>query len=85
VVFTSNFQHRALTTRVDLGRDDGARHHHGRFEELDPIRPMTVVQTATLKRLAEAAYEPDAFKPNLTRDEAAVAWGVLSFIALIAW
>src|SRR5262249_37159180 len=33
-------------------------------------RPMTADQAATLKRLAEAAYELDAFKPNLTRDEA---------------
>jgi hypothetical protein len=31
---------------------------------------MTVAQAATLKRLAEAAYELDAFKPNLTRTEA---------------
>ncbi len=31
---------------------------------------MTVVQAATLKRLAEAAYELDAVRPNLTRDEA---------------
>ena len=43
------------------------------IEELDPItanRPMTAEQTATLKPLAEAAYELDAFKPNLTRAEA---------------
>jgi len=33
-------------------------------------QPMTAEQTATLKRLAEAAYELDAFKPNLTRAEA---------------
>jgi hypothetical protein len=33
-------------------------------------RPMTAEQAATLKRLAEAAYELDAFKPNLTHDEA---------------
>jgi hypothetical protein len=32
--------------------------------------PMTAAQAATLKRLAEAAYELDAFKPNLTRTEA---------------
>ena len=40
---------------------------------MDPItatRPMTADQAATLKRLAEAAYERDAFKPNLTRAEA---------------
>jgi hypothetical protein len=33
-------------------------------------RPMTAEQAATLKRLAEAAYGLDAFKPNLTRAEA---------------
>jgi hypothetical protein len=32
--------------------------------------PMTAAQAATLKRLAQAAYELDAFKPNLTRTEA---------------
>ena len=31
---------------------------------------LAAEQAATLKRLAEAAYELDAFKPNLTRDEA---------------
>ncbi len=31
---------------------------------------MTVEQAATLKRLAEAAYELEAFQPNLTRAEA---------------
>jgi len=39
-------------------------------EELDAMTanpPMTAAQAATLKR---AAYELDAFKPNLTRDEA---------------
>ena len=33
-------------------------------------RPMTAAQAATLERLAETAYELDAFKPNLTRAEA---------------
>ena len=31
---------------------------------------MTTAQAATLKKLAEAAYELDTFKPNLTRTEA---------------
>ncbi|MGA8824523.1 MAG: hypothetical protein WB613_17025 [Pseudolabrys sp.] len=31
---------------------------------------MTAVQSATLKKLAHDAYELDAFKPNLTRQEA---------------
>jgi hypothetical protein len=31
---------------------------------------MTAVQAATLKNLAQLAYELDAFKPNLTRAEA---------------
>jgi hypothetical protein len=36
----------------------------------DDNRPMTAEQAATLKPLANAAYELDAFKPNLTRAEA---------------
>jgi len=40
------------------------------IEEVDLIRPMTAEQAATLKRLAEAAYDHAAFKPNLTSDEA---------------
>jgi Protein of unknown function (DUF3072) len=32
--------------------------------------PMTAAQTATLKKLAQDAYELDAFKANLTRPEA---------------
>ena len=31
---------------------------------------MTVAQAATLKKVAQAAYALDAFKPNLTRPEA---------------
>jgi hypothetical protein len=31
---------------------------------------MTAEQAATLRRLAEDAYELDAFRPNLTRAEA---------------
>jgi hypothetical protein len=34
------------------------------------VANMTVEQAATLKRLAEAAYELEAFQPNLTRAEA---------------
>jgi hypothetical protein len=33
-------------------------------------RRMTAEQAAALQRLAKAAYELDAFKPNLTRAEA---------------
>ena len=50
-------------------------------EELKPITangPMTAEQAATLKRLAEAAYELDAFKPNLTRAEADVRIAMLT-------
>jgi hypothetical protein len=42
-------------------------------EELEAMvasQPMTAEQSATLKQLAKAAYELDAFKPNLTRAEA---------------
>jgi hypothetical protein len=31
---------------------------------------MTAAQESMLKRLAQDAYEPDAFKPKLTRAEA---------------
>jgi hypothetical protein len=46
---------------------------HGPSKKLNAMtadQPMTVEQAATLKQLAKAAYELDAFKPNLTRAEA---------------
>ena len=45
---------------------------------MDPIQPMTADQTATLKRLAEAAYEREAFKPNVTCAEADVRIAMLT-------
>jgi hypothetical protein len=42
------------------------------------IEPMTAEQAATLKRLAEAAYELDAFQPNLTSAEADVRIAMLT-------
>ena len=42
----------------------------GYFAAMDDVEPMTAEQAATLKRLATAAYELDAYKPNLTRAEA---------------
>ena len=39
---------------------------------------MTAEQAATLKRLAQAAYELDAFKPNLTRTEAKIRIAMLT-------
>ena len=37
----------------------------------DDVQPMmTTEQAATLRRLAQAAYERDAFKPNLSCAEA---------------
>jgi DUF3072 family protein len=41
-------------------------------------QPMTADQAATLKRLAQLAYELDAFKPNLTRGEAALRIAMLT-------
>ncbi len=41
-----------------------------RMDVITADQPMTAEQAATLKRLAKAAYELDAFKPNLTRAEA---------------
>jgi hypothetical protein len=40
-------------------------------------RPMTPEQAATLKQLAKAAYELDAFKPNLRRAEADIRIAML--------
>jgi len=40
--------------------------------------PMTAEQAATLKRLAQEAYELDAFKPNLTRAEADIRIAMLT-------
>jgi hypothetical protein len=39
---------------------------------------MTAEQAAELKRLAEAAYELDAFKPRLTRVEAEIRIATLT-------
>jgi hypothetical protein len=39
---------------------------------------MTAAQAATLKGLAQAAYELDAFKPNLTRTEADIRIAMLT-------
>jgi hypothetical protein len=39
---------------------------------------MTAAQAATLKELAEAAYELDAFKPNLTRTQAEIRIAMLT-------
>jgi hypothetical protein len=39
---------------------------------------MTAEQTAILKSLAHAAYELDAFKPNLTRTEADIHIAMLT-------
>ena len=38
---------------------------------------MTAEQAATLKQLAEAAYELGAFKPNVTRAEADIRIAML--------
>jgi hypothetical protein len=37
----------------------------------EDLQPMTDAQAASLKRLSEQAFEPEAFKPTLTRAEAA--------------
>jgi hypothetical protein len=52
-----------------------------RTDEADlmpPILSMTAEQAATLRRLAEAAYELDAFKSKLSRAEADCRIAVLS-------
>jgi hypothetical protein len=42
------------------------------------VEVMTAAQTAKLKELAEAAYELDAFKPNLTRTQAEIRIAMLT-------
>jgi Protein of unknown function (DUF3072) len=39
---------------------------------------MTAAQEATLKKLAEAAYELDAYKPNCSRAEADIRIAMLT-------
>jgi hypothetical protein len=41
-------------------------------------QPMTVTQASALKRLTQDAYEPDAFKPNLTSAEADIRIAMLT-------
>jgi hypothetical protein len=41
-------------------------------------QPMTAEQVATLRQLAEAAYELKTFQPNLTRAEAEVRIAMLT-------
>jgi hypothetical protein len=45
---------------------------------ISDTRPMTPEQAATLKELAKAAYELDAFKPNLRRAEAELRIAMLT-------
>jgi hypothetical protein len=58
-----------------LRRTQSARSHEGEYyaameRGVDDTQPMTGEQATMLKRLTQAAYELDAFKPNLTRAEA---------------
>jgi hypothetical protein len=48
-----------------------------RIVAMTDIQRMTAEQAATLKQLAKAAYELDAFKPNLTRAEADIRIAML--------
>jgi hypothetical protein len=41
-------------------------------------QPMTAEQATTLKRLAEATYELEAFQPSLTRAEAHLRFAMLT-------
>ena len=66
-----------VTQRGHLGAAGWSMPADHRFpppsDELDAMAanlPMTAEQAATLRRLAEAAYELEAFKSNLTRAEA---------------
>ena len=63
-----------------MGAGAGVPGSWGIVEELvamTDIQRMTAEQAATLKQLAKAAYELDAFKPNLTRAEADIRIAML--------
>jgi hypothetical protein len=42
------------------------------------VEVMTAAQAATLKKLAEAAYDLDAYKPSLTRAQAEIRIAMLT-------
>jgi hypothetical protein len=51
------------------------------YRQHDPLKARWIphgAQAATLKSLAHAAYELDAFKPNLTRTEADIRIAMLT-------
>ncbi len=47
-----------------------ARHYDDMPRASKTVTPMSAEQAALLRRLAFDAYEPEAFKPNLTKLEA---------------
>jgi hypothetical protein len=55
---------------VSRGRKIGRRRFSTTRKAITAAQPMTAEQAATLKRLAQAAYELEAFQPNLTLTEA---------------
>jgi choline dehydrogenase-like flavoprotein len=55
---------------VSRGRKIGRRRYSTTRKAITAAQPMTAEQAATLKRLAQAAYELEAFQPNLTLTEA---------------
>jgi hypothetical protein len=50
--------------------DRHAQHYGGMPKVSKAVVPMSAEQAAQLRRLAFDAYEPEAFKPNLTKAEA---------------
>jgi hypothetical protein len=66
------WRRKGTPTQMAPVRSRNWKHH-------DPRSPkMTAEQAATRKRLAQAAYELDAFQPNLTRAEADLRIAVLT-------
>jgi hypothetical protein len=50
--------------------DRYARHYAGMPKASKTVTPMNAEQAALLRKLAFDAYEPEAFKPNLSQLEA---------------
>jgi enoyl-CoA hydratase/carnithine racemase len=55
---------------IDTQRSSRRRGPSKELNAMTADQPMTAEQAATLKRLAEAAYELEVFQPNLTGAEA---------------
>src|SRR5450759_212035 len=72
------FTERSADSSIILYWQHDGPHLRRKLQPMTADELMTAAQAATLKRLAQAAYELDAFKPNLTRTEADIRIAMLT-------